>query len=129
MFLNEITVCMWPLSPTCTYFSLYVCISVCMCVCTHACTCACMRACMLACMSAHVCTYVCMYVCMYVYFCCLPSPNVGLTPRGIYNPNACGSYVCRGSNKLLTRTLYRYTRAGLLGCVVSIMSGSPPETI
>ena len=45
-----------------------------------------------------------------------------------YHPNNCGSDACRGSNSLWTRTLDRYTRAGLPECVVSTMSGPPPET-
>ena len=56
------------------------------------------------------------------------SPNLGLTPPGTYNPNAHGSDACRGSNSLWTRTLDRYTWAGLPECVVSTMSGSPPKT-
>ena len=59
---------------------------------------------------------------------CIPSPNVGLTPLGIYNRNARGSDACRGNNSLWTRTLDRYARAGLLKCVVSTMSGPPRET-
>ena len=47
---------------------------------------------------------------------------------GTYNPNARGSDSCKGSNKLWTRTLRRYTRAGLPECVVSTMSGPPLET-
>ena len=39
-----------------------------------------------------------------------------------------GSDACRGSNSLGTRTLDRYTRAGLPEYVVSTMSGPPPET-
>ena len=54
--------------------------------------------------------------------------NLGLTPPGTYNPNACGSDACRGSNSLWARTLDRYTRAGLPECVVSTMSGPPPMT-
>ena len=45
-----------------------------------------------------------------------------------YNPNARGSDACRGSYSLWTRTLDRYTRAGLPECVVSTMAGPPPET-
>ena len=45
-----------------------------------------------------------------------------------YNPNSRGSDACRGSNFLWNRTLDRYTRAGLPECVVSTMSGPPPET-
>ena len=55
-------------------------------------------------------------------------PNVGLSPPGTYNPNARGSDACRGSNSLWTRTLDRYTRAGLPQCVVSTISGPPPKT-
>ena len=58
----------------------------------------------------------------------LPSPNLGLTPPGNYKPNARGSDACRGSNSLWTRTLDRYTRAGLPESVVSAMSGPPPKT-
>ena len=60
----------------------------------------------------------------------LPSPNLGLTPPppGTYKPNSRGSDACRGSNSLWTRTLDRYTRAGLPECVVSTMSGPPPKT-
>ena len=53
--------------------------------------------------------------------------NGHYTP-GTYNPNACGSDACRGSNCIWTRTLDRYTRAGLPECVVSTVSGPPPET-
>ena len=62
------------------------------------------------------------------FFMYLSSPNLGLTPPGTYNPNARGSDACRGSNGLWTGTLDRYTRAGLPECVVSTMSGPPPET-
>ena len=55
--------------------------------------------------------------------------NLGLTPPGTYNLNARGSDACRGSNSLWTRTLYRYTRAGLHECMVSTMSVPPPKTI
>ena len=47
---------------------------------------------------------------------------------GTYNQNARGSDACRGSNSLWTRTLDRYTRAGLPERVVSTMSGPPLET-
>ena len=49
-------------------------------------------------------------------------------PPGTYNPNARESDACTGSNRLWTRTLHRYTRTSLPDCVVSIMSGLPPET-
>ena len=49
----------------------------------------------------------------FFFFAYLPSPNLGLTPPGAYNPNARGSDACRGSNNLWTRTLDRYTRAGV----------------
>ena len=49
-------------------------------------------------------------------------------PCRTYNPNSRGSDACRGSSRLWTRTLDRYTRAGLPGCVISTMSGPPPET-
>ena len=55
-------------------------------------------------------------------------PNLGFTPPGTYNPNTRGSDACRGSNCLWTGTLDRYTRAVLPECVVSTMSGPPPET-
>ena len=58
----------------------------------------------------------------------LSSTNLGLTPPGTYNRNASVSDAYRGSNSLGTRTLDRYTRAGLPECVVSTMSGPPPET-
>ena len=58
----------------------------------------------------------------FFFFAYLPSPNLGLTPPGTYKPNA-----CRESNSLLTRTLGRYTRAGLPECVFSTMSGPPPK--
>ena len=58
----------------------------------------------------------------------LPSHNLGLTPPGNYKPNARGSDACRGNNSLWTKTLDRYTRAGLPECVVSTMSGPPPKT-
>ena len=54
--------------------------------------------------------------------------NLELTPPGKYKPNARESDACRGSNSLWTRTLDRYTRAGLPECVVSTMSGPPPKT-
>ena len=63
-----------------------------------------------------------------IFFKYLSSPNLGLTAPGTYNPYAHGSDACRGSNCLWTRTLYRYTRAGLPECVVSTMSGPPPKT-
>ena len=55
-------------------------------------------------------------------------PNVGLTLPGIYNPNAYGSDAFRGSNRLRTRILDRYTWVSLPECVVSTMSGSPRST-
>ena len=66
----------------------------------------------------------------FFFFVYLPFPNLGLrpTPHGIYKPNARRSDACRGSNSLWTRTLDRYTKAGLPECVVSTMSGPPPET-
>ena len=64
----------------------------------------------------------------FFFFAYLPSPNLGLTLPGTYKPNALGSDACRGSNSLWTRTLDRYTRAGLPECVVSTMSGPPPKT-
>ena len=57
----------------------------------------------------------------------LPSPNLGLTPPGTYNPNAHWSDACRVSNSLWTRTLDRYTMAGLPECVISTMRWPPPE--
>ena len=62
------------------------------------------------------------------FFMYLPSPNLGLTPPRTYNSNARGSDAYRGSNRLWIRTLDRYTRVGLPECVVSTMSGPPPET-
>ena len=47
---------------------------------------------------------------------------------GTYNPNSRGSAACRGRNCPWTRTLDRYTRAGLPECVVSTMTGPPPKT-
>ena len=64
----------------------------------------------------------------FFFFAYLPSPNLGFTPPGIYKPNAPGSDACRGSNSIWTRTLDRYTRAGLPECVVSTMSGPPAKT-
>ena len=58
----------------------------------------------------------------------LPSTNLGLTSPGTYKPNARRSEALRGSNSLWTRTLDRYTRAGLPECVVNTMSGPPPKT-
>ena len=55
-------------------------------------------------------------------------PQLGLTPPGTYNPNARVSDACRGCNSLWTRTVDRYTRAGLPECVVSTMSGPPAKT-
>ena len=55
-------------------------------------------------------------------------PQSRIYTPGTYNPNARGSDACRGSNSLWTRTLDRYTTAGLPECVVSTMSGPPPET-
>ena len=46
---------------------------------------------------------------------------------GTYNPNAHGSDTYTRSNRLWTRTLDRYTRAGLPECVVSRMSGPLPK--
>ena len=43
--------------------------------------------------------------------CYLSFSNIEVTPHGTYDPNAHGSDACRGSNKLWTRTLNRYTRA------------------
>ena len=51
-----------------------------------------------------------------------------LTPR-TYNPIALESDACRRSNRLWNRTLFRYTRAGLRGCVVSTISVPLPQTI
>ena len=62
------------------------------------------------------------------FFMYLPSPDIGLTPPRTYNSNARGSDAYRGSNCLWTITLDRHTRAGLPKCVVSTMSGPPPET-
>ena len=64
----------------------------------------------------------------FFFFAYLPSPTLGLTRPGTYNPNARGSDACRGSHCLLTRTLDRYTRACLPECVVSTMSGPSPKT-
>ena len=64
----------------------------------------------------------------FFFFAYLPSPNLGLTPTGTYKPNAHGSDAYRGSKSLWTRTLDRYTRAGLPECVVSTMPGPPPKT-
>ena len=69
-----------------------------------------------------------MKVTLLLLFRYLPSPNLGLTPTGTYNPHARGSDAYRRSNNLWTRILDRYTRAGVPGCVVSTMSGSPPKT-
>ena len=67
-------------------------------------------------------------ICIIFWFLCyLPSPNAGLAPQETYNANARGTDNCRGSNRLCTRTLDRYTRAGLPECVVSTISGSPPK--
>ena len=63
------------------------------------------------------------------FLCYLPSPKVGLTPSGTCKQNARGPDACRGSNRLWTRTLDRYTSSGLPECVVRIMSGPPRETI
>ena len=70
----------------------------------------------------------CSYSWNLFFFVYLPSPNLGLTPPGTYNPNARGWDACRGSNSLWTRTLDRYARVGLPECVVSTISGPPPET-
>ena len=51
-----------------------------------------------------------------------PPLNLELKPPGTYNPNA-----CRRSNSLWTKTLDRYTGAGLPECVVSTISGPSPE--
>ena len=51
-----------------------------------------------------------------------------LHPIGTCNPNARGSDACRGSDRLWTRTLYRYIRAGLHESVDSTMPGPPRET-
>ena len=63
----------------------------------------------------------------FFFFAYLPSPNLGLTPPGTYKPNARESDACRESNNLWTRTLDRYTRAGLPECLVSTISGPPPK--
>ena len=55
-----------------------------------------------------------------------PPPITTYCP-GTYNPNAPGSYACRRSSSVWTRTLDIYTRASLSECVVS-MTGPPPET-
>ena len=55
-------------------------------------------------------------------------PVGGATVSGPeHKPTARGSDACRGSNSLWTRTLGRYTRAGLPECVVSTMSAPPPK--
>ena len=64
----------------------------------------------------------------FFFFAYIPSPKLGLTPPGTYNPNARESDAWRGSNSLWTRTLDRYTRAGLPEYVVSTMLGPSPKT-
>ena len=64
------------------------------------------------------------FIIVIVFFFFLPSPNLGLTPPGLTTQIPMG----RGSNSLWTRTLERYTRAGLPECVVSTMSGPLPGT-
>ena len=52
----------------------------------------------------------------FLYFFCLwylSSPNVWLSPSGTYNPYPRGTDACRRRNRLWSRTLDRYTRAGL----------------
>ena len=55
------------------------------------------------------------------FFVIYPPPMQDLHPPDL-NPT------CKESNRLWTRTLDRYTRAGLRECVVSTMSGRLPET-
>ena len=47
--------------------------------------------------------------------------------HGTYNPNAREPDACRWGNRLCIRKLDSYTRTGLPECVVSTMSGPPPE--
>ena len=60
---------------------------------------------------------------LFFFFTYLPSPNRGLTPHILTSQMS-----CRGNNSLWTRTLDWYTRASLPECVVSTVSGPPPET-
>ena len=55
----------------------------------------------------------------------LPPQSRTYTPG--LTTHARGSNACRGRNNLWTRTLDRYTRVGLPECVISTMSGPPPE--
>ena len=61
------------------------------------------------------------------FFAHLASPMQTYTPRDLQS-KCPGSDACRGGNSLQTRTLDRYTSAGLPECVVSTMSGPPPKT-
>ena len=56
------------------------------------------------------------------FICYLSFPNVGLTTKCPW------PVACSGSNRLWTRRLDRYTRAGLAETVVSTMSGPLSET-
>ena len=57
----------------------------------------------------------------------LPSPSVGLILPRTYNPNARETDVCGSCNRLCTRTLEKYTSAGLRACMTSTISGPQPE--
>ena len=62
------------------------------------------------------------------FFMYLPSPIQDLHPPGLRTQMSVGQMPVGVSNCLWTRTLDRYTRAGLLECVVSKISGPPPVT-
>ena len=67
-----------------------------------------------------------------LYFVKYPSRAAQNSPKGRRRPASRGPRAedpcCRGSSCLWTRTLDRYTRMGLPECVVSTISGPPPET-
>ena len=65
-----------------------------------------------------------------LFLCYLPFPNVGLTPPRTYNPNALGQMPVGVSKDYGAEhwTDRDYIRADLPECVVSTISGPPPET-
>ena len=69
-----------------------------------------------------------LYLFIYLFLRVFTGPQCRIyTPRDL-QPKCPWVRCLRGSNSLWTRTLDRYTRAGLPECVVSTMSGRPPET-
>ena len=62
------------------------------------------------------------------FFSYLPSLNLGHTPQRLTIQMPVGQMPVGGATVFWSRTLDRYTRAGLPECVVSTMSGPPPKT-